>query len=153
MKLIKICIVLLLTELLTGCSGDSSVLLSLPEYTHKEFYTEGVWQDFTDYGVWTFEPFDETKLEENLYFEKVTDVENILSYIENFEGWLTENSELSDHYNFDKAWIDGKDYIFIDTEEGKTIGNSDHTYGKFDNYDVYFFDTDTWTLFYFHNNT
>ena len=138
--------------LLAACGQDDAVMLSLPAYTQKEFYTEGVWQDFTDYGVYTFSTFDEAKLDENLYFEKVTDTENILSYIENFEGWLTGDTELSAHYNFDKSWIDESDYVFISTKEGKTIGNSDHRYGKFDNYDVYFFDTDTWTLYYFHNN-
>lgn len=148
-------ILLILMEafLLAGCGRDSAVIRSLPEYTQKELHTEGVWQDFTDYGIYTFSVFDEAKLEENLYFEKVTDIDNILSYIDDFEGWLTENSELSKHYNFDKSWVDESDYIFIRTEEGKNIGNSKHIYGKFDNYDVYFFDIDTWTLFYFHNNT
>lgn len=147
-----ILLILLVVFLLVGCGQDSAVILSLPEYTQKVFYTEGVWQDFTDYGIYTFAPFDEAKLEENLYFEKVTDVENILSYFENFEGWLTEGEELSENYNFDKVWVDENDYVFINTEEGRTIGNSDCTYGKFDCYSVYFFDTDTWTLYYIHNN-
>ena len=152
---IKLIVVLLLILLLVGCGSYDAVLLSLPEYTQKEFYTEGVWQDFTDYGVYTFAPFDKTNLEENLYFEKVTDVESILSYIENFEGWVAQcqdGAELPENYHFDKTWIDETDYIVIDTEEGKQIGNSDRTYGKFDNYDIYFFDTDAWTLYYFHNN-
>ena len=137
---------------LTGCGQDDFVIRSLPTYVHKEFYKEGGFQDFTDYGIYTFDSFDGTKLEENVYFEKIMDVRVVLPYIENFESWLTEGTELAENYHFDKAWLDESDYLFVDTEEGNTIGNSDRTYGKFDNYDVYFFDTNTWTLYYFHNN-
>ena len=152
MKKLFYMLFLLLAMLLTACSSDSAVMLSLPEYQSKELYTEGVWQDFTEYGIYTFSPFDKDKLEKNLYFEKVTDLDNILSYILYFEGWLTEDSDLFEHYSFEKSWIDENDYIFIDTDEGKNIGNSTHTYGKFDDYNVYFFDIDTYTLYYFHSN-
>ena len=148
-------LVCVLVLFLSSCGQDNAVILSLPQYQSKELYTEGVWQDFTDFGVYTFSPFDEAKLEENLYFEKVTDVESILSYIDNFEDWVAQcqdGAELAENYHFDKTWIDETDYIFIDTEEGKQIGNCDRTYGKFDNYDIYFFDTDAWTLYYFHSN-
>ena len=156
MKLSKPCIIVwMIVFLLAGCVEDDFVICSLPEYIQKELYTEGAWQDFTDYGIYTFSAFDEAKLEENLYFEKVTDVESILSYIDNFEDWVAQcqdGAELAENYHFDKTWIDETDYIFIDTEEGKQIGNCDRTYGKFDNYDIYFFDTDAWTLYYFHSN-
>jgi len=149
----NVLLILLIVVFLTGCGSESAVILSLPEYTQKEFYTEGVWQDFTDYGIYTFSPFDERKLEENPYFEKITDIDAVLTYIENFESWLIDGTELSDHYNFDKMWVDKKDYVFIDSKEGKRIGNSDHRYGKLDNYDIYFFDVTTWTLYFFHNNS
>ena len=151
MKLIKFFLLLCLPVLLLiGCAGDGAVLLSLPAYTHKEFYTEGVWQDFTDYGVWVFSPFAESKLEENPYFERVTDVEDLCSYIDCYEGRISEESELSEHYHFEKTWIDTEDYYFLYTKEGDPIGNT--TYRKFDNYDLYIFDLDTWTLYFFHSN-
>ena len=148
----RICLLILICLLLTACSFDDAVILSLPAYSQKEVYTEGEFQDYTDYGIYQYPSFDKNKLEENLYFEPVMDVDTILSYIENFETWINEGSELFDHYDFDKCWIGEGDYVFIDTKEGKPIGNGSSTYDKFDNYNIYFFDLDTWTLYYFHNN-
>ena len=37
-----------------------------------------------------------------------------------------------------------------ETKEGKEI--EDSKYGKFDDYSVYFFDAETLTLYYIHNN-
>ena len=148
-----LCVLLLaVMSLLAACGYDDAVILSLPAYDQKEFYTEGGFQDFTDYGIYRFPLFDKGKLEENLYFTPITDADAILPYIENFETWITEGSELSDHYDFDKACIGDGDYVFIDTKEGTSIGNGGTTYGAFDNYSVYFFDADTWTLHYFHSN-
>ena len=42
------------------------------------------------------------------------------------------------------------DYVLIETKEGKPIGDS--FYGKYDNYSVYFFDTDSCVLYYLHSN-
>ncbi len=40
--------------------------------------------------------------------------------------------------------------MLIETKEGKPIGDS--FYGKYDNYSVYFFDTDSCVLYYLHSN-
>lgn len=146
-------LILLVAALLSGCGNSNPVLLSLPDYQHKAFYTEGEFQDYTDYGTYTYPDFDETILMQNPYFQKVTNAEDILPYIENFEGWVDlcpEDSELAVNYDFDAGCIDEQDYAYIDSKEGDPIGSG--TYRKFDNYDVYFFDTDTWTLYYFHSN-
>lgn len=154
MKWIKTALLILLTGIfLASCGSDNAVILSLPDYQNREFYTEGEFQDYTDYGIYTYLDFDETILMQNPYFEKITDTQAVLSYIENFEGWVAlcpEDSELAIHYDFDDRQIDEQDYIYIDTKEGQPIGSS--AYGKFDNYDIYFFDTDTWMLYYFHSN-
>lgn len=42
------------------------------------------------------------------------------------------------------------DYARIATKEGEKIGDS--KYQKYDNYSIYFFDTETLTLYYIHNN-
>lgn len=110
-----------------------------------------------DYAIYTYSKMDADVLESNPYLSKIgADVENVLSYIENYEGWIEasaraeEGSELVGNYNFDKSIIDGNDYIYIKTKEGEPIGN--RVYGKFENYSIYFFDVDTNTLYYFHNN-
>ncbi len=146
---------------LFGCTPSDSVIDSLPKYQDMVKYTEGGFQDFTDYAIYNYGDLNVSALDNSPYFQKIYpgDVENILSYIENFEKWVegfksgSDKSELAAHYAFDETIIGENDYIYIKTKEGTAIGNSSNiTYGKFDNYSIYFFDADTNTLYYFHNN-
>lgn len=147
-----------LTLSLFGCTPSDAVIDSLPTYRDMVMYTEGGFQDYTDYAIYNYSDLDVSVLDNSIYFQKIStsDVENILSYIENFEEWVEvfnsrgNKSELATHYAFDETIIDENDYIYIKTKEGTAIGNS--TYGKFDNYSIYFFDVGTSTLYYFHNN-
>lgn len=132
------------------------VIDSLPPYESKEMYTCGGWQDFTDFGIYDFSNIDISEVN-NKYFSSVnTELSNVLSYIEDFEKWVEihrkneQTQELPANYNFDEAVIDEKDYFYVKTKEGTPIGSG--TYGKFDNYSLYLFDTQTKTLYYFHNN-
>ncbi len=143
---------------LFGCTPSDAVIDSLPAYQDMVMYTEGGFQDSTDYAIYNYWGLDVSVLDNSPYFQKISanDVENILSYIENFEGWVevfnsgSDNSELAAHYAFDETMIGENDYIYIKTKEGTSIGNS--TYRKFDNYSIYFFDVATNTLYYFHNS-
>lgn len=80
----------------------------------------------------------------------------LLGYIDNFENWVNVTREGDDdnalvvNYHFSRADIDGSDYLYIYDREGKPIG--DGVYSKYDSYNVYFFDSQTTTLYYFHNN-
>lgn len=80
----------------------------------------------------------------------------LLGYIDNFENWVNVTREGDDdnalvvNYHFSRADIDGSDYLYIYDREGKTIG--DGAYSKYDYYNVYFFDSQTTTLYCFHNN-
>ena len=56
-----------------------------------------------------------------------------------------------DEYDFNQTCISAGDYVLIKTKEGEPIGDS--YYEKYDNYTLYFFDTESLTLFYIHNNT
>lgn len=139
---------------LIGCTPSDVVIVSLPAYQDMAMYTEGDFQDYTDFAIYTYADLDEAVLKSNSYFHKITteDMQNILAYIDNFEQWIdvfrsgSDASELAAHYSFDKSIIDEKDYICIETNAKSS------TYERFDNYSVYFFDTDTCTLYYFHNN-
>ena len=55
-----------------------------------------------------------------------------------------------DEYDFNESIINEGDYVKIKTKEGQPIGNS--KYKKYDNYNVYFFDSETKTLYYIHSN-
>ena len=80
----------------------------------------------------------------------------LLGYIDNFENWVNVKREDDDdnalvvNYHFSRADIDESDYLYIYDREGKPIG--DGAYSKYDYYNVYFFDSQTTTLYYFHNN-
>lgn len=123
----------------------------IPEgYIDKEehFDKEG-WQDFTDYCKYQYK--DAAAFETNELFQivKESDIENIVGYFEDFQGWMEAEHRL-DEYDFDTGCIIFGDYIHIETKEGTPIGSS--YYGTFDSYTVYFFDTESNTLYRIHNN-
>lgn len=145
------------TTLTDPVTVTDPVIESLPPCESKVMYTCGGWQDFTDFGIYDFSTIDISELNNNKYFSSVnTELSNVLSYIEDFEKWVEchrrsdASQELPANYNFDEAVIDEKDYFYVKTKEGTPIGSG--TYGKFDNYSLYLFDTQTKTLYYFHNN-
>ncbi len=134
-------------------SHQNSVISSLPDYESNEFYTNGAFQDYTDYAKYIYDNIIIQDLESSEYLTIITadDVENIILFIEDFEGWVEAcGGELKENYDFDKTIITDGDFFYIDTKEGESIGQG--TYGKFDNYSVYYFDVDAQILYYFHNN-
>lgn len=152
----KLCIilcVLLWLSAATGCSSEDTVISTLPKYRSMELCTTGGPQDYTDYGVFTYDSVTAEDLEGTGYFTKVTatESEEILAHIDNFEEWVTViGGELEEAYHFDQSAVSAGDYCYIDTKYGQPIGNG--TYDKFDHYTVYFFDMQTQILYYFHSN-
>ncbi len=134
-------------------SHQKSVIVSLPDYESEEFYTNDGFQDYTDYAKYTYDNITIQDLESSEYFTLITadDVEEILLYIDDFEGWVeTCGGELKENYDFEKSIVSEGDFFYIETKEGEPIGQ--RTYRKFENYDVYYFDVDAQILYYFHNN-
>jgi hypothetical protein len=126
-----------------------------PEYVLKGFtgkdehFQEDGCQDYTDYCKYYY---DSPGLFENsALYRQVTedDIEDIKSYFENFREWMV-GAERLDEYDFDPVCINAGDYVKTVTKEGQPVGG--YVYEKFDNYTVYFFDTDTCTLYYIHSN-
>lgn len=134
-------------------SHQNSVIASLPDYESKEFYTNDGFQDYTDYAKYTYHNITIQDLKSSKYLTITTadDVEEILLHIDDFEGWVEAcGGELKKNYDFDKTVVTEGDFFYIETKYGEPIGHE--TYGKFDNYSVYYFDVDTQILYYFHNN-
>ena len=152
------CLVIFVPFFIFSLASRDQVIASLPHYQSKNVYTEGIFQDFTDYGIYTFKELKVSELENSAFFEKLSEdsIENVLSYIDNFENWVSEYSsqadpsELAENYAFDKTLVDENDYVYIDTKEGEGEGAA--SYGRFDSYSVYFIDISTNTLYYFHSN-
>ena len=147
-------ILLILTISLSACTApENKVLNSLGEYKSHEFYTEGAFQDYTDYAKYYY---DQVDFADNEYFYKIgqADIDALNEHLDDFESWiktLRENDasrEIVVNYDFVRSLIDCEDYLYIESEKHTW----DDGYTSLVNYDVYFFDTQTNTLFYFHNN-
>ena len=111
-------------------------------------------QDFTDYAKYYFDSVD---FSNNEYFTKIeqSDIDVLNEHLDDFESWIETYREgdasrdIVVNYDFDRSFIDGADYLYINSEKHTW----DDGYTSLVNYDVYFFDTQTNTLYYFHNNT
>lgn len=118
---------------------------SLHGYEDKEYYTSGGFGDFVDYGEYRFKEKKMKKFESSKYYTLVTDgdIEHIRTYFSDFEGWL-HTVDYADEYSFDAdAQINAGDYFYI--------------YNEYDNqpywnYDVYYVDMESCTVYYIHAN-
>lgn len=127
---------------------QDTLLSSLGKYVDRKFWSHGDFQDYTDFGVYSYKSIDIKKSE---YFKPVSepDIATIYVFIDNFEGWvdtIAKNSpddKLVLNYSFDRSIVDTGDSFYIYENED---------YPKFGNYDVWFFDSQTMILYYFHNN-
>lgn len=153
-KFIYFLISLLLICSFSACnSPKDKVLVSLGEYNDYVFYSEGGFQDYTDYAKYYY---TSVSIEENEYLKKIqeSDFAEIDKHLNDFENWIKifkdkdDSLELVVKYDFNRNIIDVEDYIYIRSEEHTW----DDGFTSLVSYDVYFFDTQTLTLYYFHNN-
>ena len=143
-----------LALILSACVPVDKALDSLGEYKSCEFYTEGEFQDYTDYAKYYYDSVD---FSNNEYFTKIeqSDIDVLNEHLDDFESWIETYREgdasrdIVVNYDFDRSFIDSADYLYINSEKHTW----DDGYTSLVNYDVYFFDTQTNTLYYFHNNT
>ncbi len=135
---------------LTACSfsittSTDEVVASLGDYKSKAVYHDGRIGDFTDYIKYVYE---DITFDENEFFEIITKESNkeLISYIENFEMWVSitkehnPESELVRGFDFDVSCI-SDDYLYICDESGSL---------EFSLYRIYFFDTESMTLYFFY---
>ena len=149
MKKVLVFILIFVILSLSACSVPTDkVLASLGEYKSKEYFSSGGFQDYTDYAKYTYE---DVGLSENEYFNKISSdsLDALNNHIEDFEKWILTikegepNNEVVLKYDFNSSIISEEDYVYI-------YDNPD--YPELGCYDVYFFDIESMTLYYFHNN-
>ena len=125
------------------------VMASLPKCDSSECYYSDGFQDYTDYCKYYYEKQDNIldDVKNNQYFKNVrpADIIEINSYFDNFESWL-EYVDYSNKYDFQRGRIDTEDYFYI---ENDFKSDEEHKYWD---YDIYFFDVQTKTLYFIHNN-
>lgn len=132
-----------------------TVIASLGRAMSVQRYSCAGFGDSTDFGIYTFPGASPGESE---YFKPVTaeSKTELLGYIDEFEQVIDslrdgdEGADLVNNYRFSRDDIDESDYLYIYDREGKPIG--DGAYSKYDYYNVYFFDSQTAALYYFHNN-
>lgn len=146
-------IILLLLSFSSCAFAEDEVRKSLGECIRYEFYSEGGFQDYTDYGKYFYQEVD---FSGNEYFHIIQpeDLAVINRLLDDFEGWIKmyrqddPAREIAAHYDFDRSVIECGDYAHIVFEE-HTWPSGDTGIAK---YDIYIFDVQTNTLYYFHNN-
>lgn len=123
------------------------VLSSLPDYAHKEYVSAGHIGDFTDYGKYTY-ALSATDLAENPYLKPVgeSDLAVIGGYLDNFENWVEICTDFpAEQYDFDRSALGTGDWFYI--------RNANEDPEKlYWNYTLYYFDSASGILYYFHNN-
>lgn len=139
---------------LSSCNApEDKILSSLGKYEKHMHYSEGEFQDYTDYAKYYYLS---TNIDENVYFTKVqnSDLTKINEYLDDFEEWIENIKEVDSsceivmNYDFNRDIIDEEDYIYINSET--QTWDDGHT--SLVKYDIYFFDIQTLVLYYFHNN-
>lgn len=114
----------------------------------EQFWTHGEFQDHADFGIYYYPSLNIKKSKD---FSQVSpaDIETLGLFVDNYEQWIAAvesndpEDELVVNYAFDRGLIDTQDHFYIYTKY------EDH---PLHHYDVWFFDSQTKTLYYFHAN-
>ena len=151
----RLTILLLIYLLLSGCTlFKDPVLSSLPSKGQGQTYTHGGFQDYVDYGKYQYTGITEDILEENPYFQIVTEesIWELAAYLQNYEERVAFTEDCDDcmlweMYDFSSERFREGDYFCIVNEY-----EAEYPSRKYHNYDIYYFSIETQTLFYFHSN-
>ena len=111
----------------------------------EHFDTDGI-QDFTHYCKYFYDSPDAVFADER--YKSVAEVgeDTVRGYFENFRDWM-EAADRLDEYDFSEAQITPDDRVYIINKLA-----DEGTQWFYADYDVFFFDTETRTLYYIHSN-
>ena len=130
--------------------GDYAEYLGIPKgYIEKyEYWDEEGFQDYTDYAKYIYPNKDIVIMSDGFNIVKNEDKENIKPYFEDFYSSMKQQGRL-DQYDFKIEQINEGDWIKTTKVEKGTWSDGGEFFYK---YSVYYFDVDTLTLYYIHNN-
>ena len=111
---------------------------------------ETPWMDWTDFCWYQYTSANDISLTED--YQQVTekDVSSIKGYFSHTRMSLECANRLAE-FEFVPACINEGDAWLLFTSEGEPRGTG--TYEKYDNYKMYFFDTESERLYYINNNS
>lgn len=142
-------VVLALLGFFWMCLFSNSLERPVPRgYIRSEEYWDPMgFRDSTDFCIYTYDavPFGDRERR----YKPVTedDIETIRGYFANFANRMSTDDRMDD-YTFDDTCITVGDYVYICTKGDER--DSDDVYETYKDYSVYFFDTDTLTLYLIH---
>ncbi|MBR7133608.1 MAG: hypothetical protein IKD04_08780 [Clostridia bacterium] len=155
--IVSLCIFVIVISLSACTAPKRGVLKSLGKYKDSVFYTQGEFQDYTVYAKYHYDSVD---FAENKYFTQISesDLNEINEHLDDFESWIETfqeddaSCEIVVNYYFDRTVIDNEDYFYIESKKSTTTWDDGTKTSSLVYYDIYFFDTQTQTLYYFHND-
>ena len=110
--------------------------------------TNGCFIGVRDYVQYTVYEFDEPVIDNAVNLEKIEDKTELISYIDAFNNWIEPHKDDEyKTYDFDISIIDKSDYYYIYDKSAE-----DEDYYKYKYYDVYFYDSQTKTIYVFHSH-
>lgn len=148
-KIIFILCILCVAVLATACGflfrdPKKDMLDSVGKYKEIAYYCTEGFQDFTKYGKYQY---SKVNLDNHAKLKPVSqnDIDVLMGYIDNFEDWVAchNDKKLTEIYDFNRSVVDDADYLYLYT---------DPDYPQYGYYDIYFFDTQTKILYFFHSN-
>lgn len=113
---------------------------SLGKYEDQQGFADVCIQDGVAYYKFYYNEDVLPRLEHSSYFSKIepADKDRINIFVINYNDFL-EFTDFKDEFDFDLDKFNSDDYFYIDND-------------GFDSYDVWCFDTESLTLYYFHSN-
>ena len=146
-------IIIFLFAFLTSCSyshenEDAAIFYNYKKYDKYEF---GGIADFIKYKKIYYDANSEEKFRNSDLYTCIdqTNIDEVKNYF-NYATNLINNKK---KYDFEDSIVTFGDYFYLYTMEGKEINGSKRKYGKYDLYTIYFYDIESHTLFYLHNNS
>ena len=119
-------------------------------YTSCEENREEIpWMDWTNFCWYQYESDNKVDLPAEYTHIEEKDIIFVKGYFDDTRMHL-EGANRLDEYTFDPACINEGDSWLLFTSEGEPRGNG--VYGRYDDYNLYYFDEESARLYYLNNN-
>lgn len=148
--LVIIIILMTPTVILTLINSQNDRIIN-GYYSSSEHFDEEGFQDYTDYCEYYYRKNDIKKIKNSKYYKKVknNNIKELKVYFKDYSKWIIYREGYKDWYKFDyKKQVKLNHYYYIENKGS----NASSLIDKFVSYDIYYYDVDKNTLYYFHTN-
>lgn len=139
--IINITIIILMIVQVTELMKEDKKYIEKGYYDMAE-YSEGVFQDYTDYNKYYYKSKYDKEFKKNKYYTEVNkdNIEELTNYIIKFSTWMEDAQDI---YDFNLESINEGDLFFQ---------KKDEDYPPYGYIHIYYYDIETHTLYYMHSN-